>query len=298
MQSLYPTTCIYDQCLEVRDGYNKSANLLGEFCGWNISVFVRSSGQNLWIRKSVHFRHLSWYWGSYTNKTLNFTGIASEITYWNNSKMFVSCRNTEGIDGNHEYSNSFGNFIYLFSSSWTQPRQGGRNSICSFQPNFIPLVSSPRCTSTIYSLEKERKSGTEQYKCKISADHYWRKQWRVQLWSEQTGCSWQERNQFCHWKWVLSQPNQGGKFFKETVAPRWWGVLQDYLVLFFAERNISPWRRGNPLNFSFRSSLRLQIFIVNSADKTKLLSYKQLILKSVRRRGKYTTHLQSLPNRK
>ena len=33
MQSLYPTPCIYDQYLEVRDGYNKSANLLGEFCG-------------------------------------------------------------------------------------------------------------------------------------------------------------------------------------------------------------------------------------------------------------------------
>ena len=81
MQSLYPTPCIYDQYLEVRDGYNKSANLLGEFCGRNISVIVRSSGQNLWIRKSVHFRHLSRFWGSYTNKTLNFTGIASEITY-------------------------------------------------------------------------------------------------------------------------------------------------------------------------------------------------------------------------
>ena len=129
--------------------------------------------------------------------------LSSEITNWNNSKMLISGRNTEGIDGNHEYSNSFGNFIYLFSSSWTKPRQGGQNSICSFQPNFISLVSSTRCTSTIYSLEKERKSGTEQYKCQISADHYWRKQWRVQLWSEQKGWSWQERDPFCHWKWVF-----------------------------------------------------------------------------------------------
>ncbi|CAH3165144.1 unnamed protein product, partial [Pocillopora meandrina] len=40
MQSLYPTPCIYDQYLEVRDGYNKSANLLGEFCGRNISVIM------------------------------------------------------------------------------------------------------------------------------------------------------------------------------------------------------------------------------------------------------------------
>ena len=105
--------------------------------------------------------------------------LSSEITNWNNSKVFLSCCNTDGIDGNYEYCNSFGNFIYLFCSSWTQPRQGGRNSICSFQPNFISLVSSTRCTSTIYSLEKEWKSGTEQYKCQISADHFWRKHWRV-----------------------------------------------------------------------------------------------------------------------
>ena len=119
------------------------------------------------------------------------------------SKMFVSCRNTEGIDSNYEYCNSFGNFIYLFCSSWTQPRQGGQNSICSFQPNFISLVSSAGCTSTIYSLEKERHHGTEQYKYQISIDHYWRKQRQVQLWSEETGWSWQGRNPSCHWKWVF-----------------------------------------------------------------------------------------------
>ena len=75
----------------------------------------------------------------------------------------------------------------------------------------------------------------------------------------------------------------------------------DDLVLLFAERNISPWRRANPPNFSFKNPLRWQIFIVNSVDKTKLtklLIYKQLILKSVWRRGKYTAHLQSLPNSK
>ena len=133
--------------------------------------------------------------------------LSSEITNWNNSKMFLSCCNTDGIDGNYEYCNSFGNLIYLFSSSWTQPRQGGQNSICSFQPNFIPLVSSTRCTSTIYSLEKERHHVTEQYKCKISADYYWRKQWQVQLWSEDTGWFWQGRNLSCCWKWVSSQTN-------------------------------------------------------------------------------------------
>ena len=74
MQSLYPTPCIYDQYLEVRDGHKKSASLLGVFCGGNMSVIVRSSGQNLWVRKSDHFDDFDWFRGSYTNKTLNFTG--------------------------------------------------------------------------------------------------------------------------------------------------------------------------------------------------------------------------------
>ena len=74
MESSYLTPYIYNEYLEVRDGYNKSANLLGVFCGGSISVIVRSSGQNLWIRKSAYF--LSWFRGSYTNKKLNFTGIA------------------------------------------------------------------------------------------------------------------------------------------------------------------------------------------------------------------------------
>ena len=71
--TLHATPCIDDMYLEVRDGYNKSANLLGVFCGGNISVVMRSSGQNLWIRKSVHY--IGRFRGSYANKTLNFTGI-------------------------------------------------------------------------------------------------------------------------------------------------------------------------------------------------------------------------------
>ena len=75
MESSYLTPCIDDEYIEVRDGYNESANLLGVFCGRNISVIVRSSGQNLWIRKSDHFDYFGWFRGSYTNKTLNVTGI-------------------------------------------------------------------------------------------------------------------------------------------------------------------------------------------------------------------------------
>ena len=73
MESSYVTPCIDDKYLEVRDGYNKSANLLGVFCGGNNSVVMRSSGQNLWIRKSGYY--IGRFRSSYTNKTLNFTGI-------------------------------------------------------------------------------------------------------------------------------------------------------------------------------------------------------------------------------
>ena len=77
LKTSYPTPCIDDMFLEVRDGYNESSNLLGVFCGRNISGIVRSSGQNLWLRKSDKFNH-SWlhtiFSGSYSNKTANTTG--------------------------------------------------------------------------------------------------------------------------------------------------------------------------------------------------------------------------------
>ena len=75
LETSHGTPCIDDMYLEVRDGYNKSANLLCVFCGGNMSVIFRSSGQNLWIGKSDHFDDFGWFRGSYTNKTLNFTGI-------------------------------------------------------------------------------------------------------------------------------------------------------------------------------------------------------------------------------
>ena len=46
-------------------------------------------------------------------KHLTLQVMSSEITNWNNSKMLISGRNTEGIDSNYEYSNSFGNFIFF-----------------------------------------------------------------------------------------------------------------------------------------------------------------------------------------
>ena len=73
---LRPTPCIDDVYLEVRDGYNQSANLLGVFCGAYFAGIVRSSGQNMWLRKTDDFDYYQ-FRGSYTNKTANITG-----KYW------------------------------------------------------------------------------------------------------------------------------------------------------------------------------------------------------------------------
>ena len=87
LKTLYPTPCIDDLYLEVRDGYDESSNLLGAFCGRNISGIVRSSVQSLWLRKSDNFNnqlfhnHFS---GSYSNKTANTKG-----KYWL-TKFFLS----------------------------------------------------------------------------------------------------------------------------------------------------------------------------------------------------------------
>ena len=80
LKTSYPYPCIDDLYLEVHDRYNEFSNLLGVFCGRNISGIVRSSGQNLWLRKSDKF-NFPWlhniFSGSYSNKTANTTG-----EYW------------------------------------------------------------------------------------------------------------------------------------------------------------------------------------------------------------------------
>ena len=65
-----------------------------------------------------------------------------------------------------------------------------------------------------------------------------------------------------------------GEFLKKLWCLFSGEYYWDDLVLLFAELNISPWRRANPPNVSFKNPLRWQIFIVNSVDKTKLLIYK------------------------
>lgn len=55
--------CSDDMYLEFRDGYNVSANLLGRFCGRNISGIVRSSGhqsnpKKLFTTLSFHIHNI------------------------------------------------------------------------------------------------------------------------------------------------------------------------------------------------------------------------------------------------
>ena len=95
LKTSYPTPCIHDKYLEVRDGYDESSNLLGVFCGRNISGTVRSSGQSLWLRKSDNFNnqllhnHFS---GSYSNKTANTKG-----KYWLTEFFFKPLKGTVSI---------------------------------------------------------------------------------------------------------------------------------------------------------------------------------------------------------
>ena len=69
----------------------------------------------------------------------------------------------------HFYKNKF---IIIFLASCTKPEQSGQDSVCSFQPFLVSMVSITRCTGAIHCLEKERHSGTKQYKCQVSADHF------------------------------------------------------------------------------------------------------------------------------
>ena len=80
LETSHGTPCIDDMYLEVRDGYSKSANLLGVFCGRNISGIVRSSGRSLWLGKTAKFNYH--FRCSYSNKTINTTG-KSWLTHWN-----------------------------------------------------------------------------------------------------------------------------------------------------------------------------------------------------------------------
>ena len=109
--------------------------------------------------------------------------LSSEITNWNNSKILISGRNTEGIDGNYEYCNSFGNFIYCFvpvepnldkvaktqfvlfnqtSSLWC-PAQGAPAPFIVWRKNGIMVQNS---TSIKYQLTITEENN-DKYSCEV-----------------------------------------------------------------------------------------------------------------------------------
>ncbi|PFX23275.1 Relaxin receptor 1 [Stylophora pistillata] len=67
------TPCVDEEYLEIRDGYNQSANLLGVFCGNGTTGIRRSSGRNLWLKFSSSdgywFQNNSYYSGKELNET-------------------------------------------------------------------------------------------------------------------------------------------------------------------------------------------------------------------------------------
>ena len=67
-----PPPCLRDNYLEIRDGNNRSANVLGVFCGDPKTALVRSSGRYLWLSFFPDRRyHLM---AEYSEKSFNQTG--------------------------------------------------------------------------------------------------------------------------------------------------------------------------------------------------------------------------------
>ena len=67
--------CADEEYLEIRDGQNQSADLLGVFCGWPVPGFVRrSSGHNMWLKLSPQHRYGFSYTSYYRGKAQTETG--------------------------------------------------------------------------------------------------------------------------------------------------------------------------------------------------------------------------------
>ena len=67
-----PRPCLWNNYLEIRDGNNRSANVLGVFCGDPKTTLVRSSGRYLWLS---FFPDRRYYLSAvYLEKSFNQTG--------------------------------------------------------------------------------------------------------------------------------------------------------------------------------------------------------------------------------
>ncbi|PFX14080.1 hypothetical protein AWC38_SpisGene21794 [Stylophora pistillata] len=72
MRSHYPLPCVWKEYLEIRDGNNQSANVLGVFCGEYKTGLVRSSGRYMSLRFFPHklYNFTAYYTSRYFNETV------------------------------------------------------------------------------------------------------------------------------------------------------------------------------------------------------------------------------------
>ena len=74
-----PRPCLQDYYLEIRDGNNQSANVLGVFCGDHAAAVVRSSEGYLWLRFFPSRKYdFSAY---YTGRSFNQTGTIFLVNF-------------------------------------------------------------------------------------------------------------------------------------------------------------------------------------------------------------------------
>lgn len=72
MRSQFPRPCLFGEYLEIRDGSNQSANLLGKFCGEEYgNGVVRSRGRYMWLKfiSADHYDFTAFYSGRLYNET-------------------------------------------------------------------------------------------------------------------------------------------------------------------------------------------------------------------------------------
>ena len=76
--SLKSLPCVHNEYLEIRDGHNQSANVLGVHCGEYVTGVVRSSGRNMWLKFSPR-RYRYTLHALYRGKAFNETGKYKHI---------------------------------------------------------------------------------------------------------------------------------------------------------------------------------------------------------------------------
>ncbi|PFX14711.1 hypothetical protein AWC38_SpisGene21113 [Stylophora pistillata] len=136
--------CADEEYLEIRDGHDQSANLLGVFCERITPHFTRrSSGHNMWLRFSS--QHPYWFWNSsYEGKAINETVPA------NLSKVVQ----TQFVLFNH-------------SSSLRCPAEGGPAPYIVWRKNGAVAQNS---VSVKFQLKINEKEINTNYSCEVDSN--------------------------------------------------------------------------------------------------------------------------------